>query len=472
MKKGDIITGKIKTMRFPNKGILHAEDMRIVVKNALPGQVVSARVTKKRQGRCEASLLEVEEHAENERRVRCPQYGSCGGCLYLCFPYEEELKIKEQQIRELLAEADPAAERCLEGILPSPVHEQYRNKMEFTFGNAYKDGPLTLGMHRRGSFYDLTDAGECELIDADYRKIVRLSADFFRERNIPFYHRMRKEGYLRHLLVRKASHTGEILVDLVTTTQTESFSEAFSEEELLCAYKDLLLSASMDGVLKGILHTRNDSAADIVEDQGTDILWGEGAFKEKLLGLDFIVTPFSFFQTNSYGAEVLYETAGRYIRAAGEKLKERTGLAKDPVVFDLYCGTGTISQLTAPYASKVVGVEIVEEAVEAARENAVRNGIGNCSFLCGDVLKVIDTIEEKPDLIILDPPRDGIHPKAMPKILAFGVEYILYISCKASSLARDLPLFAEGGYRPVRSCIVDQFPRTANTEVICLLEKA
>ena len=183
-------------------------------------------------------------------------------------------------------------------------------------------------------------------------------------------------------------------------------------------------------------------------------------FTEELLGLRFKVTPFSFFQTNSYGAEVLYETARKFLT---EK-NDRCG-----IVYDLYCGTGTIAQLMAPFADKVIGVEIVEEAVEAARENAKRNGLSNCEFIAGDVLKVLDGIDEKPDTIILDPPRDGIHPKALPRIIAYGVENILYISCKPTSLARDLPAFIAAGYRPVRGMCVNQFPWTSSVETVVLL---
>ena len=291
-------------------------------------------------------------------------------------------------------------------------------------------------------------------MDGDYRQILKLTRDYFDQKKVPFYHRMQKTGYLRHLLVRKASITGEILIDLVTTSQ---------ESHDLAEYAGALLELPLEGKIAGILHTTNDSVADVVQDEGTEILYGQSWFSEKLLGLSFRITPFSFFQTNSWSAEVLYDTARKYIL--------ETGLKEGATVFDLYCGTGTITQLMAPAARKVIGVEIVEEAVEAARTCAAKNGLSNCEFIAGDVLKVIDEIAEKPDFIILDPPRDGIHPKALPKILRFGVDYILYISCKPTSLARDLPAFIAEGYRPVRGICVDQFPWTANVETVCLLSK-
>lgn len=467
MKKGDIAEGVVETLRFPNKGIFHVEDLEVAVKNSLPGQKIRARITKKRNGRAEGTLLEVLAPSKEEITAPCPQFGTCGGCLFLNLPEEKELELKEKQLRTLLRAADPEADSWFEGILESPVTEGYRNKMELTFGDLEKDGPLTLGMHKRGSFYDVTNADECRIVDADFRKIIRKTREYWAETGTPFYHRMRQQGYLRHLLIRKGMKTGELLIDLVTTTQTETLPAGRSEEELLGGFVHELSEDAYEGQIAGILHTRNDSVADVVEDQGTDILQGKGSFEEELLGLQFTVTPFSFFQTNSFGAELLYETARKMITQAMKKNNQ-----KKPVIFDLYCGTGTISELISPVASRVIGVEIVEEAVEAARENAVRNHTPNCEFIAGDVLKVLDTIEEKPDFIILDPPRDGVHPKALPKILAYGVSYILYISCKPTSLARDLPLMKEQGYVPVRGISVNQFPKTANVETIVLLKKS
>lgn len=282
----------------------------------------------------------------------------------------------------------------------------------------------------------------------------------FQRHRAPVLHRLRHTGYLRHLLVRKAAFTGEILVDLITTTQMQPDLSGFRE-----ALLQLQEAGLLKGSFAGILHTKNDSLADIVADQGTEILYGKDFFTEELLGLQFKVTPFSFFQTNSHGAEVLYDTARNFLSEDGMADKEKG------IVYDLYSGTGTIAQLMAPTAKKVIGVEIVEEAVEAAKENALRNGLDNCSFLAGDVFKILDTIEEKPDTIILDPPRDGIHPKALPRILSYGVDNILYISCKPTSLARDLPAFVAAGYRPVRGVCVDQFPWTSSVETVCLLHR-
>ena len=473
MKKGQVYEGSVVRVDFPNKGIVCVGDETAVVKNSLPGQKVKFSVNKVRKGKAEGRLLEVTEKSPLETGRTCSLFGLCGGCTYLSLPYEEQLKVKEEQVKRLLDSVLNKQEEAwiFEGIKGSPKAYEYRNKMEFSFGDEYKDGPLALGMHKRGSFYDIVTVADCEIVDADYRLILQSVRDYFAQAKVSFFHRMSHEGYLRHLLVRKASRTGEILVALVTTSQDPWQGETAVEgsldvDALITGFKDLLLSLEQDGKLvgkfAGILHITNDSIADVVQSDHTELLYGQEYFYEELLGLKFKISTFSFFQTNSYSAEVLYQTARDYVGDLG---------GSDKTVFDLYSGTGTIAQLMAPAAGKVIGVEIVEEAVEAAKKNAAANGLDNCEFIAGDVLKVLDEVEEKPDMIILDPPRDGIHPKALPKIIAYGVEHIVYISCKPTSLVRDLEVFLENGYRVDKAVAVDQFPWTANVETVVLLSK-
>ena len=473
MKKGQVYEGSVVRVDFPNKGIVCVGEETAVVKNSLPGQKVKFSVNKVRKGKAEGRLLEVTEKSPLETGRTCSLFGLCGGCTYLSLPYEEQLKVKEEQVKRLLDSVLNKQEEAwaFEGIKGSPKAYEYRNKMEFSFGDEYKDGPLALGMHKRGSFYDIVTVADCEIVDADYRLILQTVRDYFARVKVSFFHRMSHEGYLRHLLVRKASRTGEILVALVTTSQDPWQGETAVEgsldaDALITGFKDLLLSLEQDGKLvgkfAGILHITNDSIADVVQSDHTELLYGQEYFYEELLGLKFKISTFSFFQTNSYSAEVLYQTARDYVGDLG---------GSDKTVFDLYSGTGTIAQLMAPAAGKVIGVEIVEEAVEAAKKNAAANGLDNCEFIAGDVLKVLDEVEEKPDMIILDPPRDGIHPKALPKIIAYGVDHIVYISCKPTSLVRDLEVFLENGYCVDKAVAVDQFPWTANVETVVLLSK-
>ena len=455
MKKGQLYEGVIERLDFPNKGICHVEENKVTVKNTLPGQRVRFAAVKLHKGKAEGRLKEVLERSPLEtREPDCAHYGICGSCVYRTLPYEEQCKIKEQQVKALLYPV--AGEFPFEGVLASPRPTGYRNKMEFSFGDEEKDGPLTLGMHKRGSFYDVVTVTDCRIVDEDFRTILGAVQQYFLRRRIPYYHK-NHEGFLRHLLVRKAAKTGEILVDLVTSSQPQP---EWNAEE----FAEMVRSLPLSGKLVGVLHTWNDSLADVVQSDRTDILWGQDWITEELLGLTFKITPFSFFQTNSLGAEVLYSAARRYVADAVPNL---TGLT----VFDLYSGTGTIAQLLAKVAKKVIGVEIVEEAVEAARENAAANGLTNCEFIAGDVLKVLDTVEEKPDLIVLDPPRDGVHPKALPKILNYQVPYLVYISCKPTSLARDLDAIQAAGYHVVKGCAVDMFPDTSGIETVVLLSR-
>ena len=463
MKKGFRGTGTVERVDFPNKGIAVTDDGdRVIVKNTIPGQKVEFVVNKVKHQRAEGRLMEVIEKSPLETEEPCPHFGMCGGCTYQTVPYEKQLDMKLTQVKKLISDAIGTEKESgyeFIGIHGSPKKSEYRNKMEFSFGDEYKDGPLALGMHKRGSFYDLVTVSDCQIVDEDFRTMLKVTLDYFSKNNIPYFHRATHKGYLRHLLVRKATKTGEIIVDLVTTTQTEGFNE----EELLAGFRYALLTRHYDGIFKGVLHTKNDSVADVVKNEGTEVIYGDSYFYEELLGLKFKITPFSFFQTNSLGAEVLYETAREFI--LGDDKDSLNG----KTVYDLYSGTGTIAQLMAPVCKEVVGVEIVEEAVCAAKENAALNGLDNCKFIAGDVLKVLDEIEEKPDYIILDPPRDGIHPKAIGKIIEYGVENMVYISCKPTSLARDLQIFMARGYRVEKICCVDMFPNTYHVETVVLL---
>ena len=490
MKKGEIYEGTVDYVEFPNKAVVTVDECtgvnmganviaggnmsekietaecrdenprpadmtKVIVKNCIPGQKVRFAVTKKRGEKCEGRLLEVIEKSPLEIEGYksgsvCRYFEKCGGCVYQSMSYDEQLKMKEEQVKNILSKA-VTGDFGFEGMIGSPLIEGYRNKMEFTFGDEVKGGELALGLHRRNSMYDIVTVNGCKIVDNDFSRILSCVCGYFKEKNLPYFHKITHAGYLRHLLVRKAAKTGQILVDIVTTTQI-----SFDMHELSKKLENLQL----DGKIVGFLHTFNDSVADVVKNEGTEVIFGQDFIQEELLGLKFKISAFSFFQTNSLGAEILYSKAREYI-----------GTTKDKVVFDLYSGTGTIAQILAHVAKKVIGVEIVGEAVEAARENAKLNGLSNCEFIADDVLNALYNISSRPDLIVLDPPRDGIHPKALEKIIDYGVGHIVYISCKPTSLARDLAVLQTRGYRVEKSCCVDMFPGTVHVETVCLLSK-
>ncbi|MGN0299139.1 MAG: 23S rRNA (uracil(1939)-C(5))-methyltransferase RlmD, partial [Lachnospiraceae bacterium] len=364
LKKGQICEGYVERVEFPNKGIVITEENeQVVVKNAVLGQTVSFQVNKWKHDRAEGRLLNVLKRGSEERTEGlCPHTGICGGCTYQCLPYEKQLSMKESQVKQILDEVI-VGDYQFEGIQGSPLERGYRNKMEFSFGDAVKNGPLELGLHRRNSMYDVESVVGCQIVDEDYRAILSGVLEYFRAKGTPFYRKNTHIGVLRHLLVRKAAKTGEILVALVTSSQEELQLEDFVK---------MLLAIPCKGTLVGILQIINDSVADIVQSDETRILYGRDYIMEELLGLQFKISVFSFFQTNSLGAEVLYRQVREYI-----------GETKDKCVFDLYSGTGTIAQIVAPVARKVTGVEIIAEAVEAAKVNAAWNGLHNCEFLAG-----------------------------------------------------------------------------------------
>ena len=513
MKKKQILTGVVERVDFPNKAVVKAQvpqpDESVateyaIVKGALPGQTVEFSVKKARKNKCEGRLRTVLKKGQLEtREAKCPNFGTCGGCNYQEIPYEQQLALKKEQVLRLIDAVYEGDGYQYDGILSVRKDGQYRewgyrNKMEFSFGDAVKDGPLTLGLHKKGSFHDIVDAEGCQIVHPDYSAVLACVREYAKENNIPYYHKRDHQGVLRHLLVRRAEVSGDMLVALVTSTQQEiDYSELVSR----------LLALPLEGQITGILQICNDSLGDVVQSDETKILYGKDWFEEKVLGLTFKISPFSFFQTNTSGAEVLYQRAREYVlgeinvgdagetgngnmaentpgeentpgsdalnekASGGNATETHTIDLHDKVVFDLYSGTGTIAQLIAPVARKVIGVEIVEEAVEAAKENAALNGLDNCEFIAGDVLKVIDDIEEKPDYIILDPPRDGIHPKALQKIIDYGVKNIVYISCKPTSFARDLAVFQERGYELKRVSNVDLFPETVHVETVVLLSQ-
>lgn len=450
MRRGSDLTVKIEKLQFPSTGVGHAEDKIIYVKNAFPGQTITGRVKKKREDHADLKLLSVDERADYEIDAPCPHFGICGGCSSQSIPYEKQLEFLSDEVKALFKDADVETGEYL-GILGSPNQYEYRNKMEFTFGDEAKGAPLSLGMHIRGKSFGILTVDNCQIVDEDYRKIIRLTVDYFGKQDLPYYRVMKAEGYLRNLVIRKAQNTGEILVNLVTTTQID-----FD----LTEYIKLLRSQSYKGTLVSIIHTENDSLSDAVIPEKVNLLYGKDYIRETLLGLQFNISPFSFFQTNTKGAESLYSM-----------VRDFMGDSENKVVFDLYCGTGTIGQIVAPNAKKVIGIELIEEAVEAAKENAKLNRLDNCEFLAGDVAEIIKKVTDKPDIIILDPPRTGVHPKALDYVIKFKAKEIIYVSCNPKTLVNDLKVLIEKGYDVIQTKVKDMFPNTPHAETVVKLVK-
>lgn len=450
MRIKPIIELTITEARFPSEGVGIYEELPVRIKNALPGQRVQARILKKRKDRYEASLQQVLERAPEEVDSFCPHFGQCGGCSRQTLPYSEQLKLKERLYRQVLADAGitPLEE---EPILGSPELYAYRNKMEYTFGDEIKGGPLTLGMHRMTRASDVITTDQCRIAPEDFNSIQRAVLAWATEKGYAQYNRFRDEGFLRNLILRRGVYTGELLVALCTTSY-----DTLDEASLV----DMLQGIDLQGHIVGILQLFNDRTGDVVRADSQKTLYGRDWYEEHLMGLRFRVSFFSFFQTNPAAAQLLYNKAiNLFSDLEGKE------------VFDLFSGTGTLAQVMAAKASRVTAVELVPDAVASARQNAELNSITNCTFIAGDVFEVLNGLDHKPECILVDPPRAGITPKAWEKILDYGVNEIVYISCNPQTMAENLAAAVKHGYRVVKSCPVDQFPHTPHLEAIVKLDR-
>ena len=450
MKKRDIIEFEIGKMEFGGVSISQYGDRRIKMKGGIKGQKVKAAVKRTGRGKADVKMVELLERSPIETAEVCPHFEGCGGCTMLSVDYAKQLEIKEEQVLELFEDAGIRGFEFL-GVQGSPDNVGYRNKMEYTFGDEVKGGPLTLGLHKKGRHIDIQTVDGCMLVDSDFNTILKESLAFFQDAQLPYYRVVNHEGYLRNLVVRKGIHTDEIMVNIVTSSQCEFDMSKFA---------DMINGLELKGNVVSILHTINDGLADAVQCDEMRILYGVDYLHEEILGLKFKISPFSFFQTNTKGAEQLYTIARDFI-----------GDHSNKVVFDLYSGTGSIGQLMAEKAKKVYGIEIIEEAVVAANENAKLNGLDNCEFIAGDVKDTVKSLDVKPDLIIVDPPRPGIHKQAIKDICDFGAKEIVYISCNPKTLVDDLKDFIGYGYMPEKVKCMDMFPNTPHCESVVKLYK-
>ncbi len=450
MKRRDIIEFEIDKMEFGGTSVSRLGNRDIYMKGGITGQKVKASVKKTKSGKAEVKMMELLESSPLETETPCKHFNVCGGCSMLSVPYEKQLEIKERQVMDLFLEQDIFGFN-FQGIEQSPQTKEYRNKMEYTFGDEMKDGPLTLGLHKKGKHIDILTVDGCFLVDNDFINVLTSTVEYFNEKNTPYYRNMSHKGYLRNLVVRKGINTNEMMVNIVTSSQ-----EDFDMTE----YKDMLLNLDLKADLVSILHTINDGLADAVNCDELIVLHGRDYIQEELLGLKFKISPFSFFQTNTKGAEELYKIAREFV-----------GEHNDKVVFDLYSGTGTIGQVMAEKAKKVYGIEIIEEAVEAANKNAKLNNLTNCEFIAGDVAKTVNKLRANPDIIIVDPPRPGVHKDAIRDISKFDSKEIVYISCNPKTLVLDLVEFKKYGYEVEKVKCMDMFPNTPHVETVVSLKR-
>lgn len=451
LKRGDHFEGTVDTLAFGGQGIVRHDGFVVFVPGVVPGDRIAGRITRRKPHYAEAAVEQLVEPSPGRRAAPCPHFGECGGCKWQMLPYDQQLAVKESHVREALRHI--AAQQAVEvsAILPSPTEWHYRNKMEWSFGTG-ADGTIAMGLHRAGDWRRVVNVREChiapemsgELLEFVRGELNRLAAD---KPWLVAYNPVNHTGFLRHLVLRSSAATGEFVVALITNRRdfpgAEDLGRAIMERFPKCR-----------GFLWGISTALNDVAR--MEERRLAL--GDDWITERLGDLEFRVSAFSFFQTNTRGAEVLYDVV--------QGMAELDGSHR---VLDAYCGTGTIGIFLARAAREVVGIELNGEAVEDARLNAARNDIRNIVFHAGDMKQVLADLPASAlqfDRVVVDPPRGGMDKKALKLLLALRAPVLVYVSCNPATLARDTVALVEAGYRAEAVQPVDMFPHTFHIESV------
>jgi 23S rRNA (uracil1939-C5)-methyltransferase len=440
---------QIDDLALDGKAVAHLEGKVVFLDAGLPGETVLAEITRSKPKYDQGRVLEIVERSPARITPPCDHFDSCGGCTWQDLDYAEQLRFKKQQVMECLARIGGLQDPLVQDVLPAPDIFGYRNKMEFSFHLVPEENSFRLGLHRRGRFDDIFDVHTCHLQSETANRVVRAVREFVAREQVPVYDIKQHRGYLRFLVIRQTFFTKQLMINLVTNLG--DFPQA---QEFVA----VLLNAVPE--ITTIVHGQNDKKANVAIAEVENILHGPGFMEEEIMGRRFRIRANSFFQTNSAQAERLYRTAFDL-------------LPPDPNrrLLDLYCGTGTIGLLLASQAAEVVGVELVADAVAMACENARINGIGNISFYEGhvrDFLAGLDAGTAPFDTVVIDPPRAGLHPKALKRLLALGAGEILYISCNPATFARDARELSGAGYRMSPVHPVDMFPHTRHIELVAL----
>ncbi|MCF7921790.1 MAG: 23S rRNA (uracil(1939)-C(5))-methyltransferase RlmD [Candidatus Marinimicrobia bacterium] len=459
VKKGDSIELEIESLAFGGKGVAKVEGLAIFVERVIPGQKVLARIVKKKKSYAEAYPLEVLRKAPNEIEAKCPAFGTCGGCRIQNLEYTDQLFEKTRQVRDLIQRVGGFSDFEVPAALPSPEAFHYRNKMEFTFTSTPwrnhpddEDQPFGLGQHIPGRFDKIVHLETCYLQKPVMNDIMNFVFAFGQEHKWEAYNNKTHAGWARNLVLRYGEHTDEIMVNLVTKTY---------EKEHMQVFKQAIMSAFPQ--ITTLINSINTRLSDTAIGESEVILHGPGHIRDRLGDSEFEISASSFFQTNTRQAETLYAEA---LKAAG--------LQGGEVVYDLYCGTGTIALFLAKQAKKVYGFELIASSIKNARRNAKAQGFDNVEFILGDLKDVlsqnVDRIEAA-DVIVVDPPRAGLHQNVVDDILKVGPKRLVYVSCNPSTLARDLKLFCATDYELVSVQPVDMFPHTTHIETVAQLKR-
>jgi 23S rRNA (uracil1939-C5)-methyltransferase len=447
IRTGEEVELRVDSLAYGGNGVGRLDGFVVFVRGGLPGDLVRARATKVKRGFAEATRTALLEPGPDRVAAPCRHFGVCGGCRFQDYAYEKQLAAKEAQVHDALVRLGGFTEPPVEPIVPADRQYGYRNKLEYSF--APTEEGLVLGFHRAGRWDEVIDVEEC-LLTTDVGNAIREAVKrWAREEGLEAYDQETGTGYLRHLVLREGRNTGQALV-LLVTAPGERFDADFLVETLT-AFPEV----------RSIHWAVNDRPAEVTN-LPSRLLWGEEWIEEELCGLRFRIRPNAFLQTNTAMAERLYGLARDAARLTGTE-----------TVFDLYCGTGTIGLSFAREAAAVWGVEISEESVACAIENAAANGIENARFFAGNVGQSLEELQEKagpPDVVVVDPPRAGLAGKALRRTGALRAPRLVYVSCNPTTLASDLAVLRDDfGYRLERCTPVDMFPHTPHIESVSSL---
>ncbi|MFX1517726.1 MAG: 23S rRNA (uracil(1939)-C(5))-methyltransferase RlmD [Promethearchaeota archaeon] len=448
-KLGEVVELEVFDLAFGGRGVAKLDGMVVLVHNAVPGDVIKAKILKRKRSFAEAEVLEIIKESSKRTQPRCSHFGFCGGCLLQNLKYEYQMEYKTKQVKDSLVHIGGFKEIKINPILGSDKLYFYRNKMEFSFDKNEKE-ELILGLHPRGRYDQVFDLKECFLQSELSNKIVSWIRGFFREKKTSVYDLKEHQGFLRYLAIKEAKSTFEVMVNLISNKGNFPFQEEFA--------KGLVEKLPQ---ITSVMRNINSRLATIAVGEEEVFLAGKDHITEKVGDFLFDLSANSFFQTNSYQVEKLYTV-----------VKDFADLKTDDNVLDLYCGIGTISIFLAHQAKKVIGVESLSQSVEDAQRNAQKNKVSNCEFVCGEAKKVLSeliTRSEKFDVVVVDPPRAGLHPDVVAYLGDIKIEKLIYVSCNPATLARDLKLFCEGGYKIDQVQPVDMFPHTPHIETVVKL---
>lgn len=467
LRKGDLVELQPVTLALGGAAVARQDDLVIFVDQALPGQKILARISKKKKSYAEARLLEVLQPSPQQVEPRCGHFGHCGGCRWQHLAYDQQLLFKQAQVEETLHHIGGFDEPQVAPTLPSPEQYHYRNKMEYSFSPqrwipaaelgqpAPASADLYLGLHAKGFFDKIIDVQNCHLLTPLTNQILHQVRQFAIASGRPAYHAREHHGFWRFLVLRSARNTGELMVNLVASEFDSSLAQQFANR-----------MQQHFPEITSLLYSTTRSLSGVAFGEAEYLLAGKPTITEKLGPLTFEISSNSFFQTNTLQAERLYDV-----------VVDQARLQPHEVVYDLYCGAGTISLYLSHLARKVIGFESVKAAVEDAQRNAALNKIDHCTFILGDLKDLLHQTETviaqygQPDVLIIDPPRGGMHPKTVEAVLRLAPDRIVHVSCNPASLARDLKLLCAEEYRLTRVQPVDMFPHTAHIEAVVLLQR-